>query len=315
MPTSIIVTGKQHTPEYIQRFRELPDCEVVFAANLGELSDAVCAEAEIVVGGVTREAVERMPRLRFVQLYSAGANGYAWLPESITLANSYGAFGGSIAEHMLTTTLMAMKRMPEYVVMQLNKAWSSLDDIQRFEGSRVLSVGMGTIGTAYLERAHALGAICYGVRRSVHDKPPFVEELVTTSGMDALLPKMDVVALSLPGTGEVRGLFDERRLRLMKRGAILLNVGRGNAVCTDALIRVMNEGLLRAACLDVMDPEPLPADHPLWTTPRVYITPHISGGFQSGVNYGRVMDVVLNNLQLWLRGEPPVHIVNRELGY
>ena len=216
---------------------------------------------------------------------------------------------------MLTKTLMAMKRMPEYLHMQDRKGWDLLTDIMRFEGSKVLSVGMGTIGTAYARKAAALGAVCYGVRRTVHDRPAFIRELVTPEGMEALLPEMDVVALSLPGTEGAAGMFNERRLRLMKKSAILLNVGRGNAVVTDDLIRVMTDGHLRAACLDVMDPEPLPANHPLRTTPRVWITPHISGGYRAGVNYDRVIDTAVQNLTLVLQGKPPIHAVDRMLGY
>ena len=101
----------------------------------------------------------------------------------------------------------------------------------------------------------------------------------------------------------------------MKKTAILLNVGRGNAIVTKDLIKVMNQGHLRAACLDVSNPEPLPKDHPLWTTQRVYITPHISGGLRAGINYDSVIEVVLNNLSLILEGKEPVHIVDRKLGY
>lgn len=314
MQTKIIVAGA-HSEESVRRFRQLPNCSVVFVQDLEQIRPEDCRDAEILVGFITRELVKKMPRLRFVQLYSAGANGYGWLPPEITLANAYGAYGDSMAEHMLATTFMAMKRMPEYLEMQRRQGWELLDDVIRIEGARVLSVGMGAIGTAYTKKMAALGAVCYGVRRTLHDQPDFVRQLVTPEGMDALLPDMDVVALSLPGTEAVNGLFDERRLRLMKKSAILLNVGRGNAVVTEALMRVMNEGHLRAACLDVMDPEPLPRDHPLWTTPRVYLTPHISGGYRAGINYPRVVDVVIRNLSLILQGKPPLHVVDRELGY
>lgn len=313
-PIGIIVAGA-HSEESIRRFRALPGCRVTVAEDPRTISPEELGEAEIFVGLPYPELVERMPRLRFVQLYSAGANGYGWLPRHITLANAYGAYGESIAEHMLTTTLMAMKRMPEYLRMQEGQEWRLLNDIRRFSGSKVLSVGMGAIGTTYLRKAAALGAECWGVRRRVHDKPDFVRELVTPEGMDALLPEMDVVALSLPGTAEVEGMFDERRLRLMKDTAILLNVGRGGSVVTEDLLRVMGEGHLRAACLDVMDPEPLPKGHPLWTAPRVYITPHISGGYRAGVNYQPVTEAVLRNLELVIQGKPPVHVVDRELGY
>ena len=313
MSVKVIISGS-HTEKTIERFKKL-NADAVFVPSLADADPKDLAEAEIVAGGVNPQLLEKMPKLRFVQLFSAGANSYGWLPEQIILANAYGAYGESIAEHMLTTTLMAMKRMPEYLDMQKEQGWNLLKDIDRFAGSNILSVGMGAIGTSYLKKADALGAICYGVRRSVHDKPEFVQKLVTVDEMDELLPEMDVVALSLPGTAEVKGMFDERRLRLMKKSAILLNTGRGNSVVTTDLIKVMNEGHLKAACLDVMDPEPLPKDHPLWTTSRVYITPHISGGYRAGVNYESVTDVVYRNIELVLSGEPPVHTVDRKLGY
>ena len=313
MSVKVIISGS-HTEKTIERFKKL-NADAVFVPSLADADPKDLAEAEIVAGGVNPQLLEKMPKLRFVQLFSAGANSYGWLPEQIILANAYGAYGESIAEHMLTTTLMAMKRMPEYLDMQKEQGWNLLKDIDRFAGSNILSVGMGAIGTSYLKKADALGAICYGVRRSVHDKPEFVKRLVTVNEMDELLPKMDVVALSLPGTAEVKGMFDERRLRLMKKSAILLNTGRGNSIVTEDLIKVMNEGHLKAACLDVMDPEPLPKDHLLWTTSRVYITPHISGGYRAGVNYESVTDVVYRNIELVLSGEPPVHTVDRKLGY
>ena len=312
--TRILVAGS-HSEEGIRRFKALPDCSLTFAEDPRTVPPEDLRETEIFVGFPNPGLVRQMPRLRFIQLFSAGADNYSWLPKEIVLANAYGAFGESIAEHMLTVTLMAMKRMPEYLRMQDRQDWDLLHDIGRFAGSRVLSVGMGAIGTAYLQRAAALGAECFGVRRTVHDRPDFVRELVTPEGMDALLPEMDVVALSLPGTQDVSGMFDGRRLRLMKKTAILLNVGRGNSVVTEDLLQVMAEGRIRAACLDVMEPEPLPKGHPLWTAPRVWITPHIAGGYRAGINYDKVIDAVIRNLSLVLQGKPPVHVVDRELGY
>lgn len=310
----IIISG-EHTDEVKQRFMALKDAEVVFVRNNNEIKDEDLKDVEVFVGPLNKDMVERMPKLRYNQIYSAGANTFNWLPDRVKLANAYGAYGEAIAEHMITTTLIAMKRMKEYMHMQDEKKWGLLLDVMRFKGSKILSVGMGAIGTAYLEKAHALGAECYGVRRTIHDRPDFVKKLLSVKEMDEILPLMDVVALSLPGTPEFDGLFDERRLRLMKDEAIILNVGRGNAIVTDDLIKVMNEGHLKAACLDVMDPEPLSEDHPLWTTERVYITPHVSGGFRAGINYGAVMDVILNNMELIVQGKEPIHIVDRKLGY
>ena len=311
----LIMVAGVHTDEVKERFQNLPGCRVVFAEKKTDMRAEDLAQTELFVGIIPKDLPPQMPKLRFVQLLSAGANTFDFLPENVVLANAYGAYGDAIAEHLLTTTMMALKRMPEYMKGQEEQKWQLLDNIGRIEGSKVLSVGMGAIGTSYCRMTSALGATCYGVRRTIHDKPDFVEKLVTPDGMDELLPEMDIVALSLPGTAAVKDMFDERRLRLMKKGAIILNVGRGNSIVTEDLIKVMNEGHLKAACLDVMDPEPLPKDHPLWTTPRVYITPHISGGFRAGVNYDRVMDRVFSNVELVLNGKPPVHIVDRELGY
>ena len=314
MTVKIIVSG-EHTEEIRNRFLALPDAKIVFVRNDSEIREEDCEDAEIFVGFINKDLAAKMPKLRYVQIYSAGANTYGWLPEHIKLANAYGAYGEAIGEHMIATTLMAMKRMKEYMHMQDERKWGLLLEVMRFKGSKILSVGMGAIGTAYLSKAHALGAECYGVRRTIHDKPDFVKKLVTVEEMDELLPEMDVVALSLPGTEDVKDLFDERRLRLMKESAIILNVGRGNAIKTDDLIEVMRDGHLRAACLDVMDPEPLPKDHPLWTAERVYIPPHVSGGFRAGINYGSVMDIVLKNMERILRGKEAVHVVDRKLGY
>ncbi|MBP5279139.1 MAG: D-2-hydroxyacid dehydrogenase [Erysipelotrichaceae bacterium] len=314
MALKIIVSG-EHAENIREKFLSLPDTEVVFVDHNSDVKDEDCLDAEVFVGFIDKDLVARMPKLRYVQLYSAGANTSDWLPENIKLANAYGAYGEAIGEHLLTTTLMAMKRMPDYIHLQDEQKWERLHDVIRFKGSNILSVGMGAIGTTYLSKAHALGAKCYGVRRTVHDKPDFVEKLVAIEDLDELLPEMDVVALSLPGVEAVNGLFDERRLRLMKDTAIILNVGRGNAIVTDDLIKVMNEGHLTAACLDVTDPEPLPEGHPLWTTERVYITPHISGGFKSGMNYESVMNIALNNVKRILNDEEPIHVVDRKLGY
>lgn len=310
-----VIILRDHTEESIQRFLNIPGCRIVFAKSAQDIDPADCEDAEILVGSADPELVARMPRLRFLQLFSAGADGYSWLPERVVLANAYGAYGESVAEHLLTASLMVMKRMPTYLKKQEEQCWDQSDDVGFIEGANVLSVGMGAIGTTFLRKASALGAACFGVRRTLHDRPAFVERLVTPDQMDDLLPDMDIVALSLPGTDEVTGMFDERRLRLMKPSAVILNAGRGNSIVIDDLIRVLESGHLKAACLDVMDPEPLPKGHPLWTAPRVYITPHVSGGFRSGINYPRVINTVVKNLTLVLQGEPPIHIVDRKMGY
>jgi phosphoglycerate dehydrogenase-like enzyme len=174
---------------------------------------------------------------------------------------------------------------------------------------------MGDIGTNYAQKMHALGATVYGVRRSLHDKPDFVDALYTMDTMDEILPECDIVALSLPETVETVHLFDEARLRKMKKGAMIINVGRGTAIVTDALLKVMEEEYLSAACLDVTDPEPLPRNHKLWNTKHVYITPHISGRFNAQVTFDKVLRIFHDNLVRYVNGEKLQNIVDRKIGY
>ena len=110
-------------------------------------------------------------------------------------------------------------------------------------------------------------------------------------------------------------MFDEKTLRSIRRGALLLNIGRGTAIVTEDLLKLQQEEYFRGVLLDVTDPEPLPADHPLWDAPHVIITPHISGGFRSPVNYARVMNVAFENLERMARGEAVLHAVDRKAQY
>ncbi len=304
-----------HLEEDMRNFlRQAGDYDFRFYDSNDDVLPSDC-DAQIVVGHPSRELVSKLPNLEFVQLTSAGANTLGWLPENVLLLNAYGAYGPAIAEHMLACTLMCQKDLPDYMGQQRRHEWRNRMSTMTMWSAKVLSVGMGAIGTEFLRRCADLGAECYGVRRFVHDRPDFVKGLYTMDDMDEILPECDVVALSLPETAESVGLFDERRLRLMKPGSILLNVGRGTAIVTGDLMKVAAEGKFRGVCLDVTDPEPLPADHPLWDMERVYITPHMSGGFRSGANFARVMDVIRQNLIRADRGEPFLHIVDRSIGY
>jgi phosphoglycerate dehydrogenase-like enzyme len=133
------------------------------------------------------------------------------------------------------------------------------------------------------------------------------------SGLEAALAESDAVVIGAPETAQTRGLFTLARLRSMKKGAVLVNVARGKIVDEDALIRVLNEGHLRGAALDVFGVEPLPNGHPLWTTPNVLVTPHVSGvtrGF-----WRREVDLILENFRRFLDGRPLLNEVDRERGY
>lgn len=271
--------------------------------------------AAVIIGNVPREFLKGADKLHLLHLNTAGADGYPEaMPERAILTNSSGAYGLAISEHMLGMLLAVKKKLYLYWNDQKDCLWRDEGGVSSIEDAVVLSVGMGDIGGEFLRKCKALGAYTIGVRRTPRAKPDFADELYTLDAIDELLPRADVVALSLPSGPATNGLMDERRLRLMKRGAVLINVGRGSAVDTDALVSVCSEGLIRAA-LDVTDPEPLPAEHPLWHTPNAYITPHISGFFHLPQTLDRIVAIGAENLKRIVAGEPLLNAVDASTGY
>ena len=299
----------------MRKLFEREGLECIFAENRNYTQEQL-DEADIIFGNLPQNVLNQCKNLKWVQLNSAGASEYADLREDIVLTNAAGAYGTAISEHMIGCTLMVMKNLARYQEQQKERLWTNLGSVNTITASKVLSVGMGDIGSAYAYKMHLLGAEVSGVRRTIHDKPDYVKELYTLDQLDDILPEFDIVALSLPGTKETEGLFTEERLRRMKKGAILINVGRGSAIDGNALVNVMKDHHLSGACLDVTEYEPLPKNNALWTTENVYITPHISGKFNAAVTYETIMkEIFRDNLDRYLKGEPLQHVVNRKLGY
>lgn len=280
-----------------------------------ELTKDDLRDKEVILGNIPKELVKECAKLRLLHLNMAGADGYPELmPEGAYLANSSGAYGLAISEHMLGMLLAIKKKLYLYYENQLSSLWRDEGGVTSIEDAVVLSVGMGDIGGEFARKCKALGAYTLGIRRTMREKPDYLDELHTLDELDALLPRADVVALSLPTSRESVGLMNEKRLRLMKKGAVLINVGRGTAIVADDLVKVCGEGRIYAA-LDVTDPEPLPPDHPLWHTGNVYITPHISGFFHLPQTLDRIVKISAENLRRFSNGEQLLNLVDSATGY
>ena len=203
-------------------------------------ADALWANA--VLGNLPVQLIRQNDHLKWFQSNAAGPNNYlepGVLPEGCIVTNATGAYGLAISECMLALWLSLLKELPIYRDNQREHRWAPTGrSVGSIAGSRVLCVGMGDIGSNFARRAHALGAEVVGVRRTVHPDTPcpdYCTRVVAQSALDAELPQADLVALSLPGTPETEHLFNAERLALCKRGAILLNVGRGTTVDGEAL--------------------------------------------------------------------------------
>ena len=271
--------------------------------------------AEIIIGNIPSGDLQYCRNLKFLQLSMAGSDTFAGkVPENVLLANSSGAYGLAISEHMLGMLLMLTKKLYLYRDNQNEAVWHDEGNVTSIFGSRVLTVGLGDIGGEFAKRCKSLGAYNIGIRRTMRSCPEFMDEMHTLDELDSLLPSADVVALALPNSEASRHLMNEARLRSMKRGAILLNVGRGSAVDTDALVKVLNEGLIMAG-IDVTDPEPLPKEHPLWHCPGIIITPHISGYYHLRHTQDTIIEIAACNIENYMNGRPIGNLVDRITGY
>ena len=160
-----------------------------------------------------------------------------------------------------------------------------------------------------------MGAHVIGVRRTNGEKPEGVDEQVTIDKLDEILPRADLVAMNLPGGEATLNLMDERRLRLMKKGAYLINVGRGVSIDQEALIKVLKEEHLGGAALDVTVPEPLPENDPLWDAKNIIITPHVASNYLLAETFERFVRISAENLKRYANGEPLENVVDRATGY
>ena len=216
---------------------------------------------------------------------------------------------------MLGMLLELFKKLHLYRDAQHLHQWKSLGRVRSIEGSTVLVLGMGDIGGEFARKVKALGATVIGVRRTDTRKPDYVDELYLTEELDRLLPRADVVAVALPGNGETAGMLNRKRIESIKEGAVLLNVGRGVIVDTEALCDALESGHLGGAGLDVTDPEPLPENHRLWNFHNAVITPHISGFYHLPETLERIVRISAENLEAYRSGKPLRNQVDFSTGY
>lgn len=244
-----------------------------------------------------------MPELEVMQLLSAGVEDVVGhIPAGVVLCDARGVHGPAVAEMVLALILASQRRLPHFFTAQREGRWDSMqaDDLGQ---KKVLVVGAGDLGEQTARRLRAFDAqpvlVAHSARDGVHG----------TDELPDLLPQADIVVLTLPLTAATTGLVDADFLSAMPDDALLINVARGKIVDTDALLAELTAGRLRAG-LDVVEPEPLPADHPLWTAPNVIITPHTAGHVrQSG---RRAFGLVNDQLRRYLAGEQLINVVNGE---
>lgn len=232
------------------------------------------------------------------------------------LSNAAGAFGTAISEHLLMVLLMLLRRMPEYEQLVRNRAWSNRLPVRSIAGSEITVLGTGNIGTTFARKARALGAAhLIGVSHSGITRDSVYDEMRSFTCLDEVLPRTEILVMALPGTPDTAGIMTRDRIWRLPESALLANVGRGNALDQDALAEALNSGRLAGAALDVMEPEPLPPEHPLWSTKNLILTPHVSGNMALGITRDTAVRIFCEDLENYAKGLPLKHLVNRSRGY
>jgi phosphoglycerate dehydrogenase-like enzyme len=284
---------------------QLPD-EVVLGLvpAEGELPAAIC-DAEFLVprSGDARvlELLPRMQELRVLQTLSAGVDRLlARVPPGVTLCDARGSRDVAVAEWVLAAILASRKRLPELRDRQREHVWA-WGQSGELAGSNVLILGYGAIGKAV--EARLVPFEVQITRMALHAR----EGVHEVGELDQLMELADIVVVLLPLTPATTGLLDRRMLGRLRPGALLVNAARGPIVDTDALLRLLEAGTVSAA-LDVSDPEPLPAGHPLWDAPGVLITPHIAGDTPAAER--RAFALVGEQVRRYVSGEPLANVVS-----
>lgn len=304
-----------------------------------ETDAALDGAVEILFTNYAPTTLERAPGLRWVQLASVGFNHLANSPllrdKKIALTNARGAMSGPLAEYTLGAILSLARDFPKAFRLQESRRWIHNNDrLEHFPAVELRGKTLGLLGYGSVAQEVARLAGAFGMK---------IEALATGSGrtrrekryvpaglrgrrapkpdvfhkglrsLDALLRAGDFVVNTLPLTPKTKGLIGSRELDLMRRGSFLINVSRGCIVDETALVRALENKRIDGAWLDVFDREPLPPDSPLYSTPNLVITPHISGVFANMAD--SVVELFRENLQLYRAGRPLYNVVGRERGY
>ena len=298
--------------------RAAPEANIV-VQKPKELTQQQVEQADIIVGNIDTKYLPNLKKAKLLQLLSSGVSEeYLKMSDAAPdciLCSASGAYGPAISEYMLAGLLMLMQRLHLYRDDRQAGEWKPRKESSLIKGAKVLSVGMGDIGTSFGRLCSLLGAEVTGIRRRKSSPPPFIEQIAGMDEMDQLLPGMDVVALALPETSETVGIMNQKRFEAMKDGSYFINVGRGSAVDQDALLWALRSGKLAGAIIDVMEPEPLPPDHPLWQEEKLMITPHISGQYHSDETQNELIDLVCRNIEALKTGGELTAKVDFESGY
>jgi phosphoglycerate dehydrogenase-like enzyme len=309
------------SPEQVARVRETAPVgvPVVVTRDRNEI-EAMIDGIEVAAGWFPADLLPQASNLRWYQQWSAGADWLLRHPEAVeadfVLTNTSGIHAVPIAEHVFALLLAFGRELPRALRAQDRHEWIPQRDHPRlFElnGKTMVLIGVGAIGRRIAQVATAVGMEVLGVRRDPAQTVPGVTSMWGPDELLSLLPRADVVVLTVPLTEETRGMIGRTELEAMKETATLVNVGRGGTVDEAALADGLRNGRIGRAALDVFDDEPLPEHASLWNLENLIVTSHYAG--VTPHYHERALDVFLDNLERYTAGEDLKNVVDKDLGY
>jgi phosphoglycerate dehydrogenase-like enzyme len=278
----------------------------------------VLSDADAVLGFCSPDVLAAAPKLRWLHSYSVGVERCTRFDGighyDFVLTNNQRLSGPDIAEHAIALTLALSRNLVAYMRAQQQGRW--LDDgpqSMNVDGRTMLVLGLGGIGTEIARRAKALGMRVIATRNSSREGPDFVDQVGLPDEASKLAAQADVIVNALPLTDATAGSIGRAFFAVAKPGARYISVGRGGTTVTADLVAALQSGQIGGAGLDVTDPEPLPADHPLWTMDNVLITPHVAASTEEVRD--RTLVIAVENLRRYVQGEPLLSVVDFERGY
>jgi phosphoglycerate dehydrogenase-like enzyme len=278
------------------------------------------ADADAAFGTLSPSLLKQADKLRWLQAPAIAPPAGYYFPElvahPVVVTNFRGIFNEHIAAHIMAFVLAFARGLHGYIPKQLRHEWAPdpLDTgVVYLPESTALIVGVGGIGAEAARLCNAFGMHVIGTDARRDDVPEGVHELHPPEALDELLPQADFVILTIPHTPETEGLMNAERFGRMKASAFFINIGRGKTTRLLDLVDALTRGKIAGAGLDVFEEEPLPVDHPLWDAPNVLITPHTAG-------FGPYLDdrrlaIIVENAKRFVRGEPLLNVVDKELWF
>lgn len=281
-----------------------------------ETNSADISLFDAIIGIISPDKLKEAVNLKWLQIPWAGAEIFTdAVPSDARISNGSGAYGVSVAEHMLALTLSLVYNIPDYVRLGDQKSWSPVDKLRTVTGSTALILGTGDIGSNYARMVKDLGARTIGICRSNTSPRAMFDEIHTSEKLNDVITRADIIAVATPGGKNSFHILGEEQFTLMKKDCLIVSGGRGTNIDTEALCRALNEERIAGAGIDVIEGEPLDDKSEIWNTKNLLITPHVAGKFGTRYVFDKVFGIIVENISRYTGDRPLINEVDKTLEY